>query len=244
MKTSKRLTLNLPLFGILWLCLIMALTLTTSAQAEPNVPPRAIEADGQATDTVLDLPLPVTAGIQIGTPNDYWAKYDRSYFDEELGGLVVVLRLSDAGKLATLMSYCHPCWEIPENLAVLNANEDETSQAGMSLRREQALMDLRETLNELLVNAGGGPDYRYVSVLELTKAAKEVLQTEEYQRLITAAAPLAACTETDARSLMQSFTAEQLEGVCADLRAAAYGEWALRLQWLDEMEFSVIVPIK
>lgn len=86
-------------------------------------------------------------------------------------------------------------------------------------------------------------DYHYVSRSELVATAEGVLQSEEYQKLAAALAPLQELEKTDARSLMLAFTEDELTKICGDLHEAVYGEWHLRLEWLDEMEFSLVLPI-
>lgn len=43
---------------------------------------------------------------------------------------------------------------------------------------------------------------------------------------------------------MLNFTEEELASLCTALHDSVYGEWGLRLGWLDEMEFSMLIPIK
>lgn len=229
----------------LLLCLIMALCVAGSAYAASSpgdVPGQEIRTTSPATtaaDEVPDPPsdLPVSTGLRIGTLNQYVMRYDSSRYDGELGGVVMTFKLSDAGKIEALLSYCRPAYWLSESLEIVKnpADTDDYAEA-------QAKMNVQDILNDLLLNAGGGPDYRYVKQSELIATAEEVLKSEEYQKLAEALAPLQALEKTDVRSLMTTFTDGELAEICDNLHEAVYGEWHLRLEWLDAMEFSLLLP--
>ena len=236
---------NLKRSLLAWmLCLVMAFSLTTVVMAaNADSPSGGSDTTPSATATTekpnaTEPPeLPTTAGVSIGTLNKYSMEYSRNYYDAELGGLVLVFKLSDAGKLAALTSYCRPSYRLPDELATLR----KTADAGGDYARLQ--MNIRAMLNELALNAGGGPDYNYVSLAEAMETAEKVIDTDEFKTFVEATKPLAECQQTDARTLVLTYTDEELAKICEDLRESAYGEWLLRLQWLDEMEFSLLVPL-
>lgn len=222
------------------LCLVIGLGVITTASAthETDRTPEA-PAPAKLSATVTDeVPseLPTAAGIRISTLNQYTMAYSHSYQDEELDGTVLVFKLSDAGKLEALTRYCHADYRLDEELAALKATKRWSDD------RTRCIMNVQDILNELLLNAGGGQDLRYVSTSKLIKIAEETIATEEFQKFVEVTKPLAECPKTDARSLMLTYTEEELAEICENLRENAYGEWALRLRWLDEMEFSVVVP--
>lgn len=251
MKKSKRILSYL-------LCLVMVFGFTAAAYAAdakdtaPNsgtvvgdevtrVPDGPCTAPPSVEQTVPDE-LPTTVGLSIGTLNAYSMEYERCYFDPELESLMAVFRLSDAGKIQALFGYCPPAYRLSDELARLKA-----AKAG-STEYTLARLDVAEILNDLLMNAGGGPDYRFVPYGELIDTAAEVIQTEEFKKLVTTLTPVAELEaeggKLDARSLMLVFTPEELAGIYTDLRAVVYGEYSLRLDWLDEMEFSLAIPLK
>lgn len=203
-------------------CLVMILASTAAAAA-----PTSTE-------------LPTTAGPTIGTPNNYMMEYDSSEYDEELG-LILNFRLSDAGKLELLTSYCAPSYRLAEELVRL-----KTTNVSYNARLN-TLPDFYQfatMLEELMLNGGGGPSYRTMKVSEALAVAEEIVATEEFQKFAAAAEPLAKLEATDARTLMLSFTEDELAEICHNLHETAYGEWALRLAWLDEMKFSTVLPVK
>lgn len=230
---------------LIMLAMLLSFDVGTEALAEAEArnavgePPAIIAqtATEDAAQAQFPAELPTTAGITIGTLNHYTMKYVRSEHDAELGAEAMVFGLTDAGKLEALLSYCRPIWTLPEETAALRATL--SNPANDSAR---PLMNVREMLDELLLNAGGGPDYRYLSAGEVLAVADETIRTAQFLQLVQAVQPLAACERTDARSLMLAFTDEELAEMCADIREAAYGEWALRLEWLDAMEFVAFAP--
>lgn len=228
----------------LLICLVMTLCLASAAYAA-NSPEDAAGLDActtqpASTDDVPDVPseLPTTVGLKIGTLNQYGMKYSSSHYDSELNSIVATFKLSDASKIEALLRYCRPAYQLSESLAIVKDPGDAADYI-----KAQAIMNVQDILNELLLNAGGGPDYHYVSRSELVATAEGVLQSEEYQKLAAALAPLQELEKTDARSLMLAFTEDELTKICGDLHEAVYGEWHLRLEWLDEMEFSLVLPI-
>lgn len=182
--------------------------------------------------------LPTSVGYKISTLNSYDMTPSRSYFDEELGSMVFMFKLSDAGKLEAFLSYASPFYRLPDDLALLKSETDRSKSDGT-----RALMWTREILNDVLLNGGGGPDYRYVETTELIQVAEKVLKMPEFQKMLAAAKPLVECEETDARALRQAFSAEELAQLCQALKESAYGEYALRWEWLEEMEFSLTIPV-
>lgn len=236
MKNSKTPYRSLLILSV---CLISLLCLTTTAACTvgANTDSSVKENDAQ-TDALPELPI--TSGIRIGTPNQYSMQYSYCYVDQELDGVMLVFGLTDAGKLEMLLSYCAPFWSLPDDLARVKAAKTYK----MSDDEAQSLLNVQEILNDLLVNAGGGLDSRYMKRDELIKAAEQVIASEEYRNLAEAVKPLMSCEKTDARSLMLAFSEEELKTICDDLRENAYGEWSLRLKWLDEMEFSMLLPTK
>lgn len=244
MKNSKKRLRNLL---ALMVCLAMMLCLGAAPAGATSIDHAASGAAGYTAppdkgDDQPDVPpeLPTSVGLHIGTLNQYSMGYARSYYDEELGGPVLVFKLTDAGTIEALLSYCRPCWTLAEDLARVKA----TKPGKMTTEEAQSLLNVQGILNDLLLNAGGGPDYHYVERAELIETAEKVLASEEYQCLVEAAKPLAVCEKTDARSLMLNFSEEELASLYKALHDSVYGEWSLRLEWLDEMEFSMLVPIK
>lgn len=239
-QSAKTPTALLLCLAMLLCCAASPASATSVAPAEENT--ALIAPPNKNIDGPDDPPseLPVSAGVSIGTLNQYSMEYARCCYDKELGKLVMTFRLSDAGTIEALLSYCQPFWNLADDVEQLKA----ANPANMNSDETQALMRVKETLNELLLNAGGGPDYRYVEQDELIETAEKTISSDEYQAFTEAVKPLMDCQKTDARSLMLAFTEEELAKICDALRANAYGEWSLRLEWLDEMEFSVLLPIE
>lgn len=220
------------------LCMALLFATNTSAAAAEVTKTAPTTSKSVASESPVPPELPTSVGFCIGTLNQYELEYSECYFDEDLGSMVLVFRPSTASKLQALLSYCTPAYRLAEEL-------DEIKAASTRVKgpEEPNLLTLMKMLNELTLNAGGGRDYRYAEFFDLIKAAEKEVATEGFGKFVKATEPLRGLEKADASELHAAFSEEELAALYSDIREAAYGEWALRITWLDEMEFTFPVPV-
>lgn len=217
------------LAGMLSLALILGIF--GMANATPEAAPGSTSPDAPTE-------LPETVGLKIATPNQYMMEMVGYEHDEESNLTFAVFKLSPAGKISTILYYYEDAGKLESALEILQHPSEYRKSV-----RDEAEFHLRQAMRRLTqVNGGGGPDYTYYSRAQLVAVAEETIQSDAYAAYVKAMKPFADLDDSDAVTLMKTYSEEELARYWADLEKATDNYDGVRNNWVNDMAFRLPVP--